>query len=484
MRTLLSLIALTAPLLLAAGEPARPPGGQGGQGGARMPAPAFRTEVPRQLLNVILGRPTDRGVTASVLLYEGGEAYLEYGGADGQPPRQTFPQAFRPGEPGLITLSGLAPHTRHTYRLRHRAAGQGDFAAGPEGAFMTARAPGTPFTFTIQADPHLDFGIDPPTYEKALRQVLAAGSDFHIDLGDTFMTDKYPSYQDAAPQYLAQRYYFGLIGASVPVYLVLGNHDGEQPGRGGDEAMALWSNGMRKRYFANPEPDAFYSGNRTPHPRAGLLQDYYAWEWGDALFIALDPFWNSPRSRKGADDNWGRTLGRAQYDWLTQTLAASRARFRFVFLHHLVGGATPEGRGGAEAVPYFEWGGRDLDGREAFASRRPGWPAPIHDVLRKHQVSAVFHGHDHLYAYQERDGIVYQLVPQPGHSRTDNTRSAEEYTYRSGVILGASGILRVRVTPDEAQVEYVRAYPDRNEDAQHRTGAVTHRYVIAPKFRP
>jgi len=29
----------------------------------------------------------------------------------------------------------------------------------------------------------------------------------------------------------------------------------------------------------------------TPDPVAGLLQDYYAWTWGDALFVVLDTYW-------------------------------------------------------------------------------------------------------------------------------------------------------------------------------------------------
>lgn len=243
--------------------------------------------------------------------------------------------------------------------------------------------------------------------------------------------------------------------------------------------MAVWSNGMRKKYFPNPTPDGFYTGNSTPHPQAGLLQDYYAFEWGDALFVVLDPYWfNASRGRGG--DNWGRTLGRTQYDWLVHTLERSRAKFKFVFLHNLVGGETPEGRGGAEASLFFEWGGRELDGRDTFGAHRPGWPASIHDVLVKHGVSIVFHGHDHFFATQQRDGIVYQLVPQPGHLRADDTRSATEYGYKSGVIQGASGILRVTVSPELATAEYVRAYPANAERGERKTGAVTHRYTVAP----
>jgi hypothetical protein len=93
----------------------------------------------------------------------------------------------------------------------------------------------------------------------------------------------------------------------------------------------------------------------------------------------------------------------------------------------------------------------------------------------------VFHGHDHLYAYQERDGIVYQLVPQPGHSRFDQTRSAAEYGYRSGVIQGAAGILRIAVSAERTVAEYVRSYPAGAEGGLRRSGAVSHRWELAPR---
>ncbi len=31
-------------------------------------------------------------------------------------------------------------------------------------------------------------------------------------------------------------------------------------------------------------------------------------------------------------------------------------------------------------------------------------------------MSAFFHGHDHQYAYEERDGVVYQALPAAGFS--------------------------------------------------------------------
>ncbi|MEQ1859210.1 MAG: metallophosphoesterase family protein [Chthoniobacteraceae bacterium] len=463
---------------------------RGPDGGKRGPdAPVddarflFRTEVPAQAVDVILGRPTKHSVTVSVLAYADREGAIQYGPKAGALSAKTAAFALKAGEPAEVAITGLQSDTQYFYRLSTRV-GNGAWAGEPERSFRTQRAPGSSFIFTVQADPHLDFGTDKEVYRKSLANALAAKTDFHIDLGDTFMTDKYPSFKLSAPQYLAQRYYFSIVGHSAPVFLVLGNHDGETigKGRGGDgESMPVWSNTMRKRYFPNPVPNDFYSGNTTVHPEAGLLENYYAWEWGDALFIALDQYWYSQKQRGSSGDNWSRTLGAEQFAWLKRTLETSKAKFKFVFIHHLVGGETPEGRGGSEASHFFEWGGKELDGRNTFAEKRPGWSAPIHDLLVKHGGSIVFHGHDHLYVQQERDGIIYQLVPQPGHSRFDNTRSTEEYGYKSGVKRGASGILRVTVSPDKAVADYVRAYPDSAESAERKTGAVTHSYTIKPR---
>lgn len=481
LRTLIqgaSICTLLALCTAAALEPGqKKEGGQKQKGGGkrdevRMPTPAFKTDVPKRSHDLILGRPTRNSVSASVLAFQDMEAYLEYGTKAGQYTGKTVTLRLKANEPAIIELTGLSANTDYFYHLQHRTGGTGDFAADVERSFHTARPAGSTFTFTIQADSHLDYGIDPEIYKQSLTNVLTAKADFHVDLGDTFMTDKYTEFHQAAPQYLAQRYYFGLIGHSTPVYLVLGNHDGETLGRDGD-TMAVWSNAMRKKYFPNPEPNSFYTGNAKPHATAGRLQDYYAWEWGDALFISLDHFWFSTKPRGGGKDgnNWWRTLGPEQYAWLQRTLATSKAKYTFVFTHHLVGGETPEGRGGVEASRFFEWGGANLDGSNGFAQNRPGWAAPIHDLLAKRKGVIVFHGHDHLFVRGERDGVIYQEVPQPGHMR-GSTRSAEEYGYKSGVVLPSSGILRVSVSPEQAVVDYLKADP---------TSTVVNSYAIKAK---
>jgi hypothetical protein len=207
-----------------------------------------------------------------------------------------------------------------------------------------------------------------------------------------------------------------------------------------------------------------------------LLQDYYAWEWGSALFVVLDPFWFT--TERKAEDNWSMTLGEAQYRWLTKTLTESKAPFKFVFIHHLVGGLGRDVRGGVAPAPYMEWGGKNADGSDDFAQHRPGWELPIHSLLVKTGVDIVFHGHDHLYAKEELDGVIYQEVPQPGHP-TGGTRSAEEYGY-TGVIFGSSGHLRVSVAPKETVVEYVRTAVPGITKSEVVNRAVEHRYTLTP----
>lgn len=135
-----------------------------------------------------------------------------------------------------------------------------------------------------------------------------------------------------------------------------------------------------------------------------------------------------------------------------------------------MGGADEQARGGAEAAPLCEWGGRNTDGTDDFAEHRPGWPLPVHQLLVANRVSVVFHGHDHLFAKQELDGLIYQDCPQPGDPR-GSTRSAVEYGYASGVLIGSSGHLRVSVAPQQATVTYVRS-----------DGSTAHTYAVLPRL--
>ena len=464
---------------------------------------AFHTEVPAHEFDIVLMRPTETSITATVSVAAAAEAFIEYWRNGESTKQKTKPIQITPSKVALIELSGLKANTQYSYQLFLK--NQSDAAAKPteEHSFRTRASNGTPFTFTIQADSHLDANMDPKVYEQALCNALTEHPDFHIDLGDTFMTDKRRDFHDAAPQYDAQRYYFGKLCHSAPLFMVLGNHDGEIGSSDTQsDAMGPWSYNMRTQRFPaiinENKADAMYSG-RTDM-KNGRGANYYAFEWGDALFVVLDPFWQSIEKMRGSggggggggdkskknlepnDDSWSRTLGKAQYDWLANTLGKSKAKYKFVFIHHLVGGlGGSESRGGVESAPFFEWGGKNADGSEGFAAHRPGWSMPIHNLLVKNGVTAVFHGHDHLYVQSALDGVVYQCVPQPGNAQ-GGTRSAEEYGYKSGTILGSPGHIQVKVAPDKATVDFVRAAIAQQSSSKNKeeNGLIVKTYDMKP----
>lgn len=446
------------------------------------------------LATELLGRPRDDGATVNIVPAVATEAYVEFGTAPGSYDRATAHQSGPAGEPLVFELGGLPPDARAYYRVRFRQDPASGFSARPEFRFHTQRAPASSFVFTIQADSHLDDKSSAELYEQTLALAGQALPDFHIDLGDTFMCEKHsqPFVAEVKPaadmdtvlaRYLGERHYFGQLAHSVPLLLVNGNHEGELGylRDGTPNNLAIWTTLARKRYYPNPEPNAVYTTPQVPEPIVGSRQHPYAFRWGSALFVVLDPFWFTVSQPKQGN-RWTWTLGKPQYDWLAATLKGSDAPFKFVFAHHIVGGNDPQSRGGVEMAPYFEWGGKEPDGTDTFAKNRPGWGVPIHPLFVQTHVSAFFHGHDHVYVRQELDGVVYQEVPQPSAVNWNNgPQLAKDGGYLSGTILGSSGHLRVTVSPKAATVEYVRSWLPKDQSAQHVPGSVADTYTMLPK---
>jgi hypothetical protein len=447
--------------------------------------------------SILLGRPTDHSVTANVIPTLSGELSFEYGTAPGVygSPTAAFPCTAN--EPAEAVIDGLSANTQYYYRLRGRATSGEPWTTGEEHSFRTQRAPGSSFTFTLVSDSHLGQYGGQTTDEKALytqtlQNILGDQPDFHIDLGDTFAMDPTPlgtgmTEAEARAAYLVQRPFLDEISASTPVYLVLGNHENEEGWNWDDTftapdgSLAVRGIKQRKLYYPNPIPDDFYTGNtdvsRTAIEGDHLQEDYYAWEWGDALFVVLDPYhysmkWPSEGNSYGGEgqdgeaggDRWDWSLGIQQYLWLKDTLEDSDATYKFVFAHHVTGGSTVYGRGGIGAAPYFEWGGRNADGTWGWDTERPaseGWDVPIHQLMVETGVDVFFHGHDHIYAMEELDGIVYLEAPKPddaGYAWQPYGYGYNEGLYPDGDMLQNSGHIRVRVSPTETTINYVRAY--------------------------
>ncbi len=282
-------------------------GGGSRLGGYTTPPPA--NNVPQHPFNIIIGRLTHESGTVRVLCHDDMRAYLTYGDQQIQHASKTAAHNLLAGEPFDFVIDSLRANTRYFYRLYYES-GEG-IQQSDEYTFHTQRDSNSAFVFTVQADSHLDENTSGDVYLRTLANALADQPDFHFALGDTFMTGKYDRPELSHPQYLAQRYYLGHLCHSAALYFALGNHDGESGNRGSN----VWATATRKRYFPNPFPNGFFTGNEHPEPQVGLPENYYQFHWGACQFIVLDPFRHTTtRNRRGGSgDNWYWTLGRQQY---------------------------------------------------------------------------------------------------------------------------------------------------------------------------
>ena len=201
-----------------------------------------------------------------------------------------------------------------------------------------------------------------------------------------------------------------------------------------------------------------------------------------SLFVVIDPYWHSPVPVDNGvpgvaktADTWQATIGDEQYAWLKRTLETSKAKFKFIFLHHLVGGDSHEGRGGSEASHFFEWGGKDRNGSYQFTSKRPGWAMPIHQLLAANHVTIFFQGHDHIWVHQQLDGVTYQTLPEPADP---NYSLFNADAYATGDKFPNAGYARVTVGPTGVKVEYVRSWLPKDELPGKTTGTVAFSYTI------
>lgn len=473
--------------------------------GDRLPAAL----APFDPLSLVLGCVTDRSATVSALAQEARQGYFEFGVSSGNASwgkevRRTKPLTLPAGSPVQIAFEDLQPNCQYIYRWLDRPAGEAA-PANREGRFHTQRPAGSTFCFALQGDSHPERAQmhDPELYARTLRAAAGDRPDFYLCLGDDFSVDTLHTVtaETVAERYALQHPFLGLVGQSASVFLVNGNHEQTSQFNFNQtdlrHSVAVWGQQARSRYYSLPIPAGFFSGDTTRLESLGPLGDYYAWTWGDALFVVLDFYWHSPglvdngfeggRPSNGASgkkaqegrrqrDGWDVTLGDAQYRWFQRTLAESRAKFKFVFAHHVLG----TNRGGIEECDLFEWGGRNKRGEWEFPRKRPGWELPIHPLMVQHGVTIFFQGHDHLFVRQERDGIIYQEVPNPADP---GYVAYNEQRYQSGTKLPNSGYLRVTVSPDEANVEYVRCYLPKDETNQRRSGEVAYRYSIPVRGR-
>ena len=478
--------------------------------------------VTSPVVNQILGRPTNNSVAVSILTSDAITAYIEYGYTKSRYTGKSSTLDIQAGTPGVIYVVGLKDNCKVYYRIRYKNKSATTFDSANQYSFTTARKAGSTFTFSVQGDTHPERAgqmFNAELYQVTMANIASQQPDFHILLGDDFSIDPILAKGQGTQEniekiYKTHRDWLSISGATVPIFLVNGNHE-QAAGYlldGTNTNPAVLAGNARNKFYPLPAPDSFYTGDLTPVPGVGLLRDYYSWTWGDALFVSLDPYWHSKNAvdnvagvvvpedqvavggttttnKKGqtkvsnkpaqgaagngkTTDLWSIGIGDEQYAWLKKTLETSKAKYKFVFAHHVMG----TGRGAVEVSTNYEWGGVDPKGKTTFAKERPNWELPIHDLMVKNKVSAFFQGHDHIFVHQERDGLVYQSMPNPA----DDTFSYfNDTAYTSGTKAPNSGHVRVTISPAQAKVEYFLAA--RSKDTSRKNLSVAHSYVIKPK---
>ncbi|CAN2164880.1 Calcineurin-like phosphoesterase domain, ApaH type [Candidatus Nanopelagicaceae bacterium] len=480
--------------------------------------------VTAPVITQVLGRPTDSSIAVSVLASQPIAIYIEYGYTKTRYTGKSQELQTSPGNPAVFDLKALKANSKVYYRVNYKGSTDAKFTSGKQYSFTTARKAGSTFAFSVHGDTHPERAgkmFNSELYGVTLANIATQQPDFHIMMGDDFSIDPLIGKGQADQTnvekiYSTHRNWLTTATSSVPLFLINGNH--EQAAAylldGTATNPAVLAGNARLKYYPLPAPDAFYTGNTTPVEGVGLPRDYYAWTWGDALFVTLDPYWHSknavdnvagvlvPEDQAGTKGGggggggkkggatpiatapaaptgngkvtnlWSIGIGDEQYAWLKKTLETSKAKYKFVFAHHVMG----TGRGAVEVSTNYEWGGKDPKGQTTFAKERPNWELPIHDLMVKNKVSIFFQGHDHIFCTQERDGLIYQSMPNPA----DDTFSMfNSDAYKSGVKAPNSGHVRVTVAPSQAKVEYFLAA--RSKDTDRKNMSLAHSYIVKPK---
>ncbi len=466
--------------------------------------------------NAILGRPTASSIVLNMYCKQDAEVFVEYGKNKSKLSSKTAITKMAKGTPVEFSLGNLPIDQRSYYCVNYKTSSDDAFVKDSINSFHTQRKKGSEFVFTITADSHLGTlkHCNPELYQLTLNNVAKDNSDLHFSLGDDFRASRVQSatYEKIEELYFAQREHLHTLCNNVPFFFILGNHELEAKAfyNGTDNCLAAWSANARKKFVPNPLPDNFYSGNTATDKLDNQRQNYYAFEWGDVLFVTMDVFWYSNISSEDEEmreqnknkeehlskeeriklheeeraknraagakkkDQWSFTIGNEQYNWLQQTLQQSRAKYKFVMGHHVLGST----RGAVEWASTFEWGGKNRRGITEFKSNRPDWEMPIHDLFVKHKVTAFIQGHDHLFARQDLDGIAYITCPMcgdPGY----NTYNSDGYL--SGDKLSNTGHLKMIVNSNDVQMQYIKAVLPKDEIAQGKNGQLAYAWSFVNK---
>ncbi|MDX1577877.1 MAG: metallophosphoesterase [Gemmatimonadota bacterium] len=414
--------------------------------------------IPTLSLPPFLARPTTASMLVSVRNGEvDAAARLEVKRSGPTPWRAVGPDRLvRPGEFMTWTIDALGAGTDYEYRLLLAEPGE-EPAPAAGGRFTTQREGEVGFTAALSTDAHTgsfpEGSVPVDVLDDVVRNVARDRPDFMLALGDNvaWYTSRELPQDDARGASFAYdmyRRHLAPLSPSCPHFGLIGNWEGES-GKFPEESIERVAT-VRRRFAPGPDERTYPQGGSPD-------EDYYAFGWGPALFVALNvQTYSEPSGELDTvlDDvtrigDW--TLGAAQMAWLEGVLETSDHPFKFVCIHHAVGGNagnpfdTLYGRGGPRAATVGE-------------------QALVHEMMREFGVQIFFFGHDHVFLDEVVGGIHYALPGSCGAPWKFGPDVTGYDRYWSD-----SGHGRLTVRPDRAMVEYL-----------DRAGRPIHRFSVDP----
>lgn len=293
----------------------------------------------------------------------------------------------------VLRLTGLTPSTRYWYAVDVDGL---PVMSGDDYRFRTYPTPGTQEAFRIFAWGDSGNG-SAGQFAVAQRMATQLGdATLSLILGDIIYDNGEPSNYD--PRFFEP--YAPLLRRMV-IWPTIGNHDVGLDPTGG------------------PYLDAYYLPTNNP----ARTELYYSFDYGDAHFVCLDTHVNS------------YAAGSAQLQWAAADLAASTARWKFVFFH------VPPYSGGTHAddvgvrdniLPVLEAAGADVvfSGHSHVYERT--WLLKNHAIVQSDRASYV--------KASPLDGTIYVVSGTAGQSGSLSDSNHPLMAFQQGNVLGTSVI--------------------------------------------
>ena len=403
--------------------------------------------LPPLLLPPLLSRPTETSIHINALNGDQpAEAAVEYrreGAKDWQ--REALTSKVPPRQLLDWDLKNLSSATKYDYRVLLKQGSDEMFREAAAGSFRTQRKGAASYTAVLITDSHCGYfpSNSKPvlTLDQVVQNAARTKGEFVLDLGDNTAWPGSREYAQknangAVSAYARYRRQIGPLSLNAPYFSVIGNWCGES-GKFPEANIEIAAS-VRRALMPGP--------NHLTYPQGGSeREDYYAFSWGDVLYIVLNIQTYSRPSNPAAfptlmaDVNkiteW--TLGEKQMAWFETTLKKATERFRFVCMHH------PAAGNAGDAL-------NTLYGRGGPRAWNLGEQLRIHNLMKKHKVQIFFYGHDHVFVDEIVEGIHYTL---PGSCGAPWKFTKEETGYER--FWPDSGHAQLDVTPEKATVTFI-----------------------------